>query len=354
MNDIFSDAFDRLLDGACSPAQVRAIEAGGPTDALWAAVTEGGFADLLVAEDSGGAGLSLLDAAPLIAACGRGALPLPLAYTMLARAAAHSMQHSAAASASSSPSSIVPDGPVTIAPSSPLAVEGVDGGLRCNSVPFAAVSQWVVVTHRGVPAWWPTAAATLTRDGIRASLDGDLNWAGVPADVLPLQPGIDWRTLGAGLTALLMAGAMERVLEMTIQYANDRTQFGRPIGKFQALQQQISVFAERTFATRMASRIACPSRGWLMQAAAVAVGKGYASEAVADATAIAHAVHGAIGITAEHDLNLYTRRLHAWRLAYGAESSWYAALGGEWLSSDRSALDFMLEHLSRDVAEASP
>jgi acyl-CoA dehydrogenase len=331
MDDIFADSFERLLAGTCGPARVREIEAGAAADDLWGALTEAGFADILVSEAGGGAGLSLQDAAPLIEACGRHALPLPLAFTMISRVALE--QAGAGVSL---------DGPATIAPMPPFS----DGDrLRCASVPFGGVSKWTIVTHKGVCALWPVRDADIQRDGIHGSLDADLSWAGVPADAIALHFA-DWRAIGAGVTALMMAGAMERILEMTITHANDRSQFGRPIGKFQALQQQISVFAERTFATRMASRIACPVSGWAAKRAAVAVAKAYASEAVIDATAIAHAVHGAIGITAEHDLNLYTRRLHAWRRAYGAESWWHGELGREWLATDRSALDFVRENLS--------
>ena len=58
------------------------------------------------------------------------------------------------------------------------------------------------------------------------------------------------RATGAAIAAALLVGAMERAFEITVAFANDRTQFGRPIGKFQAVQQQISVMAEQTFAAK--------------------------------------------------------------------------------------------------------
>jgi acyl-CoA dehydrogenase len=333
-DDIFTESFERLLAGICPAATVRDIEAGAACGPLWSAIAEAGFADLLVSEAGGGAGLSLHDAAPLIEACGRHALPVPLAYTLLVRAA---LERAGAPQA---------DGPVTIADTPAHAVRD---GIRCARVPFGAVSEWIVVTHDGACALWPANAARIERDGIHGSLDASFVWPSVPAEVIPLEPA-DWRAAGAAMTALMMAGAMERLLEMTIAYANDRNQFGKPIGKFQALQQQISLFAERTFATRMASRLACPAQPVPPDRRAVAAAKGYASAAAVEAAAIAHAVHGAIGITAEHDLNLYTRRLHAWRRAFGAETAWHAELGRAWLRDAGSALDFTRAHLSPSTA----
>jgi alkylation response protein AidB-like acyl-CoA dehydrogenase len=328
-DDIFTESFERLLSGVCPPAIVRDIEAGAAHGPLWSALAEAGFADLLVSEEGGGAGLSLHDAAPLIEACGRHALPVPLAYTLLARAA---LEQAGARQV---------DGPVTIADT---PVRATPEGFRCARVPFGAVSEWVIVMHDDACALWPTNAARIERDGIHGSLDASFLWPSMPADVVHLQHA-DWHASGAALTALMMAGAMERLLEMTLAYANDRKQFGKPIGKFQALQQQISLFAERTFATRMASRLACPASAIPPDRHAVAAAKGYASAAAIEAAAIAHAVHGAIGITAEHDLNLYTRRLHSWRRAFGAETAWHAELGRAWLLDTRSALDFTRAHL---------
>lgn len=333
-DDIFTESFERLLAGVCPPATVRGIEAGAASGPLWSALAESGFADLLVSEEGGGAGLSLHAAAPLIEACGRHALPVPLAYTLLVRAA---LERAGAQPV---------DGPVTIADT---PAHTVHEGIRCARVPFGIVSGWVVVSYDGAYALWPTQAARIEPDGIHGSLDASLVWPAVPAAAVRLDH-TDWRAAGAALTALMMAGAMERLLEMTIAYANDRKQFGKPIGKFQALQQQISLFAERTFATRMASRIACPAAQVPLDRHAVAVAKSYASAAAIDAAAIAHAVHGAIGITTEHDLNLYTRRLHAWRRSFGAETAWHAELGRAWLQDTRSALDFTRAHLSPSLA----
>lgn len=339
MDTLFSDAFERLLADVCEPAAVRQIEAGGDYTAMWRALDEGGFPNLLAPETHEGAGLALIDAAPLVALCGRYALPLPLAYTMLARAWLAQTD------------TPVPPGSITIASH---ALVQDEEGWRAPQVPFGMTSDWVLVSHEGVCSLWPVEAQNRVPDGIHASLDATLAWARAPKEPLAL-PSLgtgDMRDGGAALTAMMMTGALERILDLSITYANDRTQFGRPIGKFQAIQQQISVLAEWTFAARMAAKLACPRDGFMPTRNGTAIAKSYASEVAAPAAATAHAVHGAIGITAEHDLHLYTRRLHAWRRAFGSESAWHERLGQAWLEGDDSALDFIRAGHDPDIVSA--
>ena len=141
--------------------------------------------------------------------------------------------------------------------------------------------------------------------------------------------------------AALIAGAADRAFEMTLAYANQRVQFGKPIGKFQALQQQISEMAELVFAARMASQMACQGGTWSARPDLAHLAKGRASEGVGRIVAVAHAVHGAIGVTHEYDLQLYTRRLSEWARAGGGAGHWSGQLGREALLSGQSAIDFI-------------
>ncbi|WP_262358614.1 acyl-CoA dehydrogenase family protein, partial [Bordetella pertussis] len=147
--------------------------------------------------------------------------------------------------------------------------------------------------------------------------------------------------LGAALHAALLTGAMTRCFEMSLQYGNDRTQFGRSIGKFQAVQHQLAVMAEHVAAARIAT--AAAFRAGLAQPALLpaAIAKARASEAAALAANTAHAVHGAIGVTEEYDLQLYTRRLHGWRLAHGSEAYWHQVVGAALMGSGDGAVQFV-------------
>jgi alkylation response protein AidB-like acyl-CoA dehydrogenase len=105
-------------------------------------------------------------------------------------------------------------------------------------------------------------------------------------------------------------------------------QFGRAIGKFQAIQQQLALLAEQVAAAGVAASsavAAVAAGGDLLFAAAVA--KSRAGEAAGKATDIAHQVHGAIGFTHEHRLHQLTRRLWSWRDEFGSESRWWIELG---------------------------
>lgn len=141
------------------------------------------------------------------------------------------------------------------------------------------------------------------------------------------------------LRAAQIAGAADRVLAISVAYANDRVQFGKPIGRQQAVQQQLAVMAQHVVAVRLAVQLGA-ARGWPSPESA-AVAKSVASAAAARIANAAHAVHGAIGISAEYDLQLYTRRLHDWRLDGGAETYWSRRLGASVLASGDSALDWV-------------
>ena len=152
---------------------------------------------------------------------------------------------------------------------------------------------------------------------------------------LPLPEQMLERALGSApsleLTACLhaaqMAGALQKVLEMSLQYANDRQQFGRPLAKFQAIQHQLAVMAEQVMAARMAAQLGCLTSNLQPALMNAAVAKARANEAAVEVAALAHSIFGAIGFTAEHDLQLYTRRLYAWRQSAGTESYWHEVLG---------------------------
>lgn len=325
MNE-FVEALDRLLAHACTPDVVRAIELGGPAMDLWATLEESGFADAMVAEAQGGAGLTLAGVFGLFVAEGRHAVPLPLGHTMVARAAL------AAAGAQ------VPQGAIAIAP----WAECDDAGqIACRNVPWGCAAQWIVAALPGRWLLLPTETATRAKSGIHAGLHADLRWAGESAATFSGLAPSAWREAGAVVTAAQMVGALERALDMTLQFANDRVQFGRSIGKFQAIQHQLAVMAEQVAAARMAAQIGCHAAQAFPNPLRAALAKARVSEAAALVAPLAHAIHGAIGVTAELDLQLFTRRLHAGRADFGSETLWNRELGRALLASGQRGLDFM-------------
>jgi alkylation response protein AidB-like acyl-CoA dehydrogenase len=115
-----------------------------------------------------------------------------------------------------------------------------------------------------------------------------------------------------------MVGNIQRVLEMTVDYAKERKQFDRPIGSFQAIQHYCADMATDVDSARFSTYQAAwkLSKG-LPCTKEVAIAKAWISEASQRVFALAHQIHGAIGATIEHDLHYYTRRAKAAELAFG-------------------------------------
>lgn len=320
----FLDALERLLADHCTPAVVRAVEAGEFVAASRDALIASGCADLLVPEAAGGAGQSLADADELLRACAGHLLPWPLDASMVVRAV-----RAAAGEAT-------PVGFIAIAPHT---AHGADGRILCRGTPDGANADWILAESRDGALLVPVREAGCEAVFRGGTIATDVFWHRRPDGVIPLDGGHDWRAVGACLMATRMAGAMERVLAMTLAHAGTRTQFGKPLAAFQAIQQQLAVMAEQVTAARMAASLGMLAAGPLPDPLRVAVAKARTSEAVVAVTAIAHAVHGAIGIAAEFDLQLFTRRLHAWRLAFGTERRWHGVVGRALLDSGLPVLD---------------
>jgi len=115
-----------------------------------------------------------------------------------------------------------------------------------------------------------------------------------------------------------MVGNIQRVLEMTVDYAKERKQFDRPIGSFQVIQHYCADMATDVDSARFSTYQAA----WMLSEGLpctkeVAIAKAWVGEASQRVFALAHQIHGAIGATIEHDLHYYTRRAKAAELAFG-------------------------------------
>jgi acetyl-CoA C-acetyltransferase len=324
MTDSLLEGFERPLLDLCDDEQLRRTEAGEGAADLWARIDALGYTDALLPEASGGAGLSLSDLFPLALAAARAGLPLPFAETAVARAIL------ASAGITAGP------GAIAIAP---LALE-VGGQIVCPDVPGAALADHVLLSRND--AWWlmRTEGAQREPGAFRPRVSATVRWHSSAQAVARIPAaGADAETLCNALHAVGMAGAMQRIQALGVTYATDRRQFGRAIGQFQAVQQELSVLAEQVAAAVLAARLGCAaSAGYLPDPLLAATAKLRTSAAATRVAAIAHAVHGAIGITEEHVLGLFTRRLHEWRTTAGTESRCAARLGGALLAEPASTL----------------
>jgi 3-oxocholest-4-en-26-oyl-CoA dehydrogenase beta subunit len=224
-------------------------------------------------------------------------------------------------------------------PGTSVSAREYDGGLTLDGtawfVPYAgAAAHLLVVAHLPSDEAPIVALVDVAADGVSAQrLDVvgpdplyrlDLSDVAVPFDRLLGGPGdgaavVQTMTAhGAAATCAAMVGGAQQVLDMTVEHAKQREQFGQPIGSFQAVQHHcadmaIDLLTSRYLAYEAIWRLA----EGLDAATEVAMAKGAVGEAYQRVVALGHQVHGAIGFTREHDMHRYLRHATATALAFG-------------------------------------
>jgi acyl-CoA dehydrogenase len=325
MRDIFESTIERLLADLSTPEAVRASEGGAWPAALWSAVEDSGFALAAAPESAGGAGASWDDLYPVLAACGRHNLPVPLPEAMLA----NWLLGRAGLEAQS--------GPLSFAVGSTLTLANGRVSGRLSGVPWGRhVEHVVAITQGAQPTLVVLAPSAATQQTQRLNLAGeprdDLDFdaaAPVASATLPSDLADDVLLQGgAMLRGAQAAGALQALLDMCTQHATERVQFGKPIGSFQAIGHQIAVMAEHVALASVSAEAACAESGDDgLALLPIAAAKVCSAEASSISAGIAHAVHGAIGFTHEFHLHLTTRRLWAWRSEYGSLTDWSQRIG---------------------------
>jgi acyl-CoA dehydrogenase len=326
-DNIIVDTATRIFRDLCEPAAINDAEKGVWPKILWDALEESGLTVAWVPEELGGAGATMADGFAVLRAAGRYAVPAPLAETLMAGWLLARAGISA------------PPGPMTIAPVHAdgriaLDAEGRLAG-RARRVPFARNAGYIaVLAHHG----GERIVGLVATDGLPISHDKSL--AGEPRDTVSFDGAVPVefkpvaldehaiQRLGAAVRLQQMAGALETILDQSVQWALDRSQFGRPIAKFQAVQHNLATLAGEVAAAGAAADLAAEAcAGADLGEAEVAIAKVRAGEAAGTGAAIAHQVHGAMGFTYEHTLHHATRRLWSWREEFGNESVWATRLG---------------------------
>lgn len=310
-DDLLVETIEGLLSKEVTPERIRAAE-GGMDAALWTLLEDNGLTSVGVPESSGGMGGTLHDLGAIVRAAGRHGAPVPIGDTLVAATFLKE----------------------TAIPPGPLALAVVRNDRPFVRIPWGGVAEHVVaVSDIGV--------ALHAVGSLSISARGD-NYAGEPwievaPDVLragatPSDAGPRHaQGAGAFARAMLMAGALGRVVDLAVQYANEREQFGKQIGKFQTIQHYLAEMAGEAAAANgaldTALDVASSSTDAEERILVIAAAKAYAGRAVSTVNRLAHQIHGAIGFTDEHRLQYSTRRLWAWRDEFGSESEWATVLG---------------------------
>ena len=301
-----------LLTELCPPAAVRAAWTQAPDPAPWQALTAAGALSVLVPQSDGGLGLDETYLVPVLEEAGRAALPHPLTETALVAA----------------PLGVV--GPMVATDLGPVGpIVATDLGAAVPSATFA--ESFLLVSGRGLRLYEahevdvePMATVDASRHcgRVQPRAGGET----VTEDPDAVAAAFDRGVLGA---AAELVGLSRAMLELTVDYAAQRHQFGRPIGSFQAVKHHLAN-------ARIQIEFASPAVLYAAYAVAhsrpeatrsVSQAKWLAGEAAAVTGRAALQCHGAIGYTTEYDLHLYLKR--SWALA----RSW----GGADFHADRVA-----------------
>lgn len=317
ISSIIEDQFTKLLEQNVDRTAIEAAEGAGIQATLWQTIEEAGVPLAMVSETQGGIGLGAAVTLKLISLCAYHALPLPLGETMLVAGLLDRTL----------------EGPATFASVSNGLATRVAFGADAEHVLCNNKTGWTLVSAKEITARRGTNLAEEARDDLELDLSKGEKVV-VPDWLAP----DDIKAIGALIRSAQMRGAMKRAVDMSLAHARERTQFGRPIAKFQAVQHMLADAAGQLVAAGALVDNAAEAWGHGDFVFRVALAKSRAGLAAGKVAEVAHQVHAAMGFTRDHDLNFYTRRLWAWREEFGNEQIWQERIGREICAQGGAAL----------------
>ena len=298
-------------------------DAAKDCETAWPAVSELGLPLLMVPEGADGAGGTYEDLRAVLAIAGAEALPAPLGETIVANALL------------AEAGLPVEEGAVTLGvdvEKASLAGDKFSGTLSGVRYGRGASAIVMIAELKGKPHLVRLARSDAKTLNERVNLAGEptdqLVFDNATANIAPtsLSPE-DLRLRAAFVLTCMIEGALGAALTMTVEYAKTRVQFAKPLSSFQAIQQQLALFASNTAAVASAAAGAARAADCGDPSFEFMAAKLRANIAVGICTDIAHQVHGAIGITREYPLHRLTPRLWSWRSACGTDRIWAEKLG---------------------------
>lgn len=323
----------KFFAAECPVAEVRRIMETEPAHdgKLWRHMAEQGFLGVVIPEEAGGMGLGMVELAALAEEMGRALLPGGFIASLLASAAisgAGSTRHLAQiASGEVKATLALAEASGSWDPES-VTMPAVKG--EKMFVPDAGVADAIVVAakDRGELALYVVDGKSVQKT-LMPAVDltrrlYKLQFSGAPGELLArgdaARKALE-HALAVATVALCaeMTGGMQRTMEMAVEYAKTRKQFGKPIGQYQAVQHQCADMLIWTESSRSATYYAA----WALDnqapdaQAAVSVAKVYASDACREVGNRGVQVQGGMGFTWENDVHLYYRRAKASEIAFG-------------------------------------
>lgn len=323
MSDIalIEDTTRRMITDALTPAALEAAEHGKWAEALWEQLETQGLVQPSAIAEAGEAAEGLEIEAAVLRAAAATAVPLPVAETALAGWFLTQQGIE------------VPGGALSIASFEAEENLSYEGGRVSGSlarVPWGREVSAIVAIVAGKLVLLDRHAGVVTQG---------VNMAAEPRDsitfdrAIPIAVGSaanqeQMLARCAAVRSLQLAEAAARVLEISVEYAGQRKQFGKPIGGFQAIQHQLAAAASEVASARVAAQQAYQALAAGKNVVfACAIAKARANEAAGNVARMGHQVHGAIGFTQEYQLHRFTRRIQSWRGEFGASAFWNRRLG---------------------------
>jgi len=328
---LLTEAIGRIFRDHYTSERLQAAKGSGWSEPLWRALEETGMTLVSVPEESGGGG-DFTEGIEALRLAGKYCAAVPFAETALLGGWALARSGLA-----------IPAGPLAfaVAPhAGTLTVTQAQGRWKVSGVlrdvawagvaaalvvvaPHAAGTSVLCIPRERYETGTSENLAHESRDEVRLSVELAPEAACADTDVTVEQA---WRR-GALTRAVLMSGALERILELTLAYTKQRSQFGRTLIKFQAVQQELARLAGEAAIAKAAALTAAAHVDDDNEEFYVASAKVKAGEAAYSGASIAHQLHGAIGVTDEYLLHHSTLRLWSWRTEYGTEAEWAQRLG---------------------------
>ncbi len=354
------DSVRRYLADRAPIAWVRErwADAADPNDAVWKGLAALGVMGLLVPEEHGGAGMTMVDAAVVLEELGRAVFPGPYAAstigaTTLILAAGDGADHAALL-----PALAAGDEIATVAVfepgrrydwRSPGVTVAADGSLTGTKVhvPHGCVAHRYLVTASDASGLTGVYVLDADAEGVHVEVADTID-GGHPEATVELRGAHPARRLAATGTDAHLAiertfdalgvalcvdgvGTAARALELSVEYAQQRYAFGRPIGSFQAVQHLCADMLRAVELARAAGYYAC----WALDSAeraeghrAATVARAYCAESLPQLGGTAVQVFAGIGFTWEHDVHLYYKRLVHLGYALGSADEHLATLAG--------------------------
>jgi acyl-CoA dehydrogenase len=354
MQELIKDTTSKLMERYSSKEVVNDSENGQWASELWDHLDEYGMMTVAIPEELGGNGGDYSDAFSILRLAGKHSAPIPIAETYLANWLISSLGEAVSTEI------------ITLAVQKELnPFQFVKNGTgwvvtgKARNVPYARFAEKLLVL--GESSDGPVLSLISLN---AAKIVHSQNLAGEARDeVIFDKVFIDSCKVitvnademnkkilyGGALTRIIMmAGALENILELTLNYTTERSQFGRPINRFQAVQHQIAQLAGETAAATVAANCAGDSYGYKGYTREIALAKIRVNEAAGKVCQLAHQVLAAIGFTYEHTLHHSTRRLWSWRDEFGTETDWENVVTEELVTLQENGLWSMITGVNHE------